>query len=160
MLLIGNGGREHALAWKLAQSPQCAKLVCVPGNPGIAAEPNVHVEPSLKPRNHTAMVEYCTSHQIGLVLVGPEAPLVDGLVDSLHAASVPTFGPTRAAAQLEGSKAFMKVRCLRPRDSANCLSAWPLLKARSEASTAARARIRVSMSHNIPWRARASWRAT
>jgi phosphoribosylamine---glycine ligase len=111
VLIVGGGGREHALAWKLGQSPQCNSLYCAPGNPGIAEEPNVSVIDSLDVTNHEKVASFCTSNGVGLVMVGPEAPLVDGLVDSLAEAGVPTFGPTKAAARLEGSKVFMKELC-------------------------------------------------
>ena len=108
ILLIGSGGREHALAWKLAQSPHCAKLFAAPGNPGIGE----HAElVALDVTDHTAVVQFCTAQDIGLIVIGPEAPLVDGLADSLRAAGYPTFGPSRAAAQLEGSKSFTKQIC-------------------------------------------------
>ena len=110
ILLIGGGGREHALAWKLAQSPLCSKLFAAPGNPGIGD----HAElVSLDVSDHGAVTEFCAAQQIGLVVVGPEAPLVDGLADSLRAAGYPTFGPSKAAAQLEGSKGFTKDLCQR-----------------------------------------------
>lgn len=111
VLLVGGGGREHALAWKLGQSPACENLYCAPGNPGIAAEPKVSTVPSLDINDHKEVASFCQSNGVDLVLVGPEAPLVDGLVDSLDEAGVPTFGPTKAAARLEGSKAFMKDLC-------------------------------------------------
>ncbi len=107
---MGSGGREHALAWKLAQSPQCTKLFAAPGNPGIAS----HAElVALDSADHAAVIAFCTAQSIGLVVVGPEAPLVDGLTDSLRAAGIPVFGPSKAAAQLEGSKAFTKELCAR-----------------------------------------------
>ncbi len=110
ILLLGSGGREHALAWKLAQSPLCKKLFAAPGNPGIAA----HAEcVSLDAADHAAVVLFCNAEQIGLVVVGPEAPLVDGLADSLRSAGIAVFGPGKAAAQLEGSKSFTKEMCLR-----------------------------------------------
>jgi phosphoribosylamine--glycine ligase len=110
ILLIGSGGREHALAWKLAQSRLCTKLFASPGNPGIAE----HAElVALDLGNHAQVAEFCAAQGIGLVVVGPEAPLVDGLGDSLRAAGVPVFGPSQAAAQLEGSKAFTKELCAR-----------------------------------------------
>ena len=110
ILLLGSGGREHALAWKLAQSPRCSKLFAAPGNPGIAE----HAElVALDARDHAAVLSFCEDRRIGLVVIGPEAPLVDGLADSLRAAGVPTFGPSKAAAQLEGSKAFTKELCAR-----------------------------------------------
>ena len=110
ILLLGSGGREHALAWKLAQSPRCTRLFAAPGNPGIAE----HAElVSLDLRDHGAVTAFCDEQQIGLVVIGPEAPLVDGLADTLRAAGVPVFGPSKAAAQLEGSKAFTKELCAR-----------------------------------------------
>jgi len=110
ILLLGSGGREHALAWKLAQSPCCAKLYAAPGNPGIADEAEL-VE--LDVTDHAAVASFCAGAAIGLVVIGPEAPLVDGLADSLRAAGVPVFGPSKQAAQLEGSKGFTKDLCLR-----------------------------------------------
>ncbi|MCK0099002.1 phosphoribosylamine--glycine ligase [Qipengyuania sp. S6317L1] len=110
ILLIGSGGREHALAWKLAQSPSLATLYAAPGNPGIAKEAQVV---TLDASDHGAVVEFCKSHAIGLVVIGPEAPLVDGLADSLAAAGIPAFGPSAKAAQLEGSKGFTKDLCAR-----------------------------------------------
>ena len=110
ILLIGSGGREHALAWKLAQSRLCTKLFASPGNPGIAE----HAElVALDLESHGKVVEFCGSKAIGLVVIGPEAPLVDGLGDSLRGAGIPVFGPSKAAAQLEGSKAFTKELCAR-----------------------------------------------
>jgi phosphoribosylamine--glycine ligase len=110
VLLIGSGGREHALAWKLAQSPALGKLYAAPGNPGIAR----HAElVALNIGDHAAVVEFCRSRAIGLVVVGPEAPLVAGIADDLRAAGVPVFGPGKAAAQLEGSKGFTKDLCTR-----------------------------------------------
>jgi len=108
ILLIGSGGREHALAWKLAQSPLCDTLFAAPGNPGIAEEAEL-VE--LNVTDHTAVISFCAGHDIGLVVVGPEAPLVDGLGDSLREAGIPVFGPNQKAAQLEGSKGFTKDMC-------------------------------------------------
>ncbi|MFM7377253.1 MAG: phosphoribosylamine--glycine ligase [Erythrobacter sp.] len=110
ILLLGSGGREHALSWKLAQSPSLAKLYAAPGNPGIAEEAECV---ALDVTDHGAVIAFCADKQIGLVVVGPEAPLVDGLSDSLRAAGVPVFGPSQAAAQLEGSKGFTKDLCQR-----------------------------------------------
>ena len=110
ILLLGSGGREHALAWKLAQSPSLTKLYAAPGNPGIAEEAEVV---ALEATDHAAVIAFCESHAIGLVVIGPEAPLVDGLSDSLRAAGVPVFGPSQAGAQLEGSKGFTKDLCAR-----------------------------------------------
>jgi len=107
-LLIGSGGREHALAWKLAQSPSCDTLFAAPGNPGIAEEAELV---ALNTADHTAVIAFCAGHDIGLVVVGPEAPLVDGLGDSLRDAGIPVFGPNQKAAQLEGSKGFTKDMC-------------------------------------------------
>ena len=110
ILLLGSGGREHALAWKLAQSPSLTKLYAAPGNPGIAEEAECV---ALDVTNHAAVIGFCAERAIGLVVIGPEAPLVDGLSDSLRAAGVPVFGPSQAAAQLEGSKGFTKDLCAR-----------------------------------------------
>lgn len=110
ILLLGSGGREHALAWKLRQSPLCKTLYAAPGNPGIAEEAECV---ALDVTDHGAVIAFCESHDIRLVVVGPEAPLVDGLSDSLRAAGVPVFGPSQAAAQLEGSKGFTKDLCAR-----------------------------------------------
>ncbi|WP_342153724.1 phosphoribosylamine--glycine ligase [Methylorubrum sp. SB2] len=109
ILLVGSGGREHALAWAIAKSPLCQRLFVAPGNPGTAR----HGEnrPDLAVADHDVVVRFCQSENIGLVVVGPEAPLVAGLVDDLTAAGIPAFGPTRAAAQLEGSKGFTKDLC-------------------------------------------------
>ncbi|KQU47441.1 phosphoribosylamine--glycine ligase [Sphingomonas sp. Leaf339] len=110
ILLIGGGGREHALAWKLAQSPLLGTLFAAPGNPGIAAHATLV---PLDAMDHAAIVAFCAEKTIGLVVIGPEAPLVDGLADSLRTAGVPVFGPSKAAAQLEGSKGFTKDLCAR-----------------------------------------------
>ena len=109
VLLLGSGGREHALAWKLAQSNGLDTLYAAPGNPGIAAHATCV---ALDATDHAAVV-FVQEHGVGLVVVGPEAPLVDGLADSLRAAGVPVFGPSKAAAQLEGSKGFTKDLCRR-----------------------------------------------
>mgnify|MGYP002776392039 CR=1 FL=1 len=108
ILLIGSGGREHALSWKLAQSPLLGKLYAAPGNPGVADHAQIV---ALELTDHAAVVTFCETHHIGLIVVGPEAPLVDGLSDSLRAEGVAVFGPSQAAAQLEGSKAFTKRIC-------------------------------------------------
>ena len=108
--MLGSGGREHALAWKLAQSPACDKLWASPGNPGTeeCAE-NIALDSS----DHGAVTAFCADHAIGLVVIGPEVPLVEGLADSLRADGIRVFGPSKAAAQLEGSKAFTKELCQR-----------------------------------------------
>jgi phosphoribosylamine--glycine ligase len=108
VLLIGSGGREHALAWALAASPLLDKLYAAPGNPGIAAHADCV---ALSVADHAAVAGFCREHRIGLVVVGPEAPLVAGLADDLAAAGIEVFGPSRAAAQLEGSKGFTKDLC-------------------------------------------------
>jgi phosphoribosylamine--glycine ligase len=110
ILLLGSGGREHALAWQLAQSPNLTQLYATPGNPGIAEEAELV---ALDATDHTAVIAFCQAHAIDLVVIGPEAPLVDGLSDALRAAGVPVFGPSQAAAQLEGSKGFTKDLCAR-----------------------------------------------
>ena len=110
ILLLGSGGREHALAWKLAQSPSTTKLYAAPGNPGIAEEAELV---ALEATDHAAVIAFCAEREIGLVVIGPEAPLVDGLSDALRAAGLPVFGPSKAAAQLEGSKGFTKDLCAR-----------------------------------------------
>lgn len=108
VLLLGGGGREHALAWKLSQSPMLETLFCAPGNPGIA---QVATCIDLEIASHRAVVEFCRAQAIGLVVVGPEAPLVAGIADDLARAGIRVFGPSKAAAQLEGSKAFTKALC-------------------------------------------------
>lgn len=110
VLLIGSGGREHALAWKLAQSPRLDKLYAAPGNPGIAEAAELA---ALDPADHRAVIDFCRRHSIGLVVIGPEAPLVDGLADNLRTTGIPVFGPNRIPAQLEGSKGFTKDLCAR-----------------------------------------------
>jgi len=110
VLLIGSGGREHALAWKLAQSPGLGTLYAAPGNPGIARHARLV---ALDPADEGAVVAFCRDHTIGLVVIGPEAPLVAGLADALAAAGIAAFGPTAAAARLEGSKGFTKDLCAR-----------------------------------------------
>ena len=108
ILLIGSGGREHALARSLSASALCQRLFIAPGNPGTAQHgTNV----SLDVTDHRAVIDFCRVMAIGFVVVGPEAPLVAGLVDDLTAAGIKAFGPSRAAAQLEGSKAFTKDLC-------------------------------------------------
>lgn len=110
VLLIGSGGREHALAWKIAQSPKLTKLYAAPGNPGIAEEATLV---ALDTDNHASIVDFCLKEAIDFVVVGPEGPLVAGLADVLRAAGIAVFGPSAAAAQLEGSKGFTKDLCAR-----------------------------------------------
>lgn len=110
VLLIGSGGREHALAWKLAASPLLSRLYAAPGNPGIAR----HAElVALDAADDAAVVAFCRDKAVDLVVVGPEAPLVAGLGDALRASGIRVFGPSMAAAQLEGSKGFTKDLCAR-----------------------------------------------
>jgi phosphoribosylamine--glycine ligase len=108
ILVIGSGGREHALSWKIAQSPLLKSLYCAPGNGGIA---DVATCVDLDASDHISVISFCSDHEIDLVVVGPEAPLVAGLVDDLKAANILAFGPTAGGAQLEGSKGFTKDVC-------------------------------------------------
>src|ERR1700704_5024408 len=101
ILLLGSGGREHALAWKIAASPLVTKLWCAPGNAGIAREAECV---ALDIADHVAVIDFCKRNAVDLVVVGPETPLVAGMVDDLADAGVKAFGPGRLAAQLEGSK--------------------------------------------------------
>jgi phosphoribosylamine--glycine ligase len=110
VLLIGAGGREHALAWAIAKSKLLTKLYCAPGNAGMA---EVGECVALAVADHGAVIAFCREHDISLVVVGPEAPLVAGLVDDLEAAGIAAFGPSAAAARLEGSKRFTKELCER-----------------------------------------------
>src|SRR5262249_8483856 len=108
ILLLGAGGREHALAWKIAASPLVDRLWCAPGNAGIAREGEIV---SLDIADHAAVIAFCKVHAVDFVVVGPEAPLVAGIVDDLEGAGFRSFGPSKAAARLEGSKAFTKDLC-------------------------------------------------
>ncbi|TCV76276.1 MULTISPECIES: phosphoribosylamine--glycine ligase [Neorhizobium] len=110
VLLIGSGGREHALAWKLAQSSKLTQLYAAPGNPGIAEHATIV---AVDIDDHQAVTAFCHEKKIDLVVVGPEAPLVAGLADALRAENIMVFGPSAAAAQLEGSKGFTKDLCAR-----------------------------------------------
>ncbi|MNR72834.1 Phosphoribosylamine--glycine ligase [compost metagenome] len=110
VLLIGSGGREHALAWKLAQSPKLTALYAAPGNPGIAEHAQIA---SLDVDDHGAVAEFCLNNGIDFVVVGPEGPLVAGIADVLRSKNIVVFGPSAAAAQLEGSKGFTKDICAR-----------------------------------------------
>jgi phosphoribosylamine---glycine ligase len=107
ILIIGNGGREHALAWKVAQSPKVEKVFVAPGNAGTALEAKVE-NVAIDPLNNNQLVQFAQKHNVYLTIVGPEAPLVNGVVDAFRAAKLKCFGPTQNAAQLEGSKAFTK----------------------------------------------------
>lgn len=108
ILILGSGGREHALAWAVAQNPKCDQLFCAPGNAGIA---QIAECVAINPEDNDAVVEFCAEESIGFVIVGPEAPLANGVVNRLRDAGILTFGPTQAAAQLEASKAFTKEIC-------------------------------------------------
>jgi phosphoribosylamine--glycine ligase len=108
ILLLGSGGREHALAWKITASPLTDQLYCALGNAGIAQEAELV---GLDIADHAAVTAFCKEKKIDFVVVGPEAPLVAGIVDDLEAAGFKTFGPTKIAAQLEGSKGFTKDLC-------------------------------------------------
>jgi phosphoribosylamine--glycine ligase len=110
VLVIGSGGREHVLCWSLASSPEIEQLYCAPGNAGIAAEAECV---ALDVMDFDRILAFCAERAIGFVVIGPEAPLVGGLADRLEAAGIAAFGPSAAAAKLEGSKGFMKDLCAR-----------------------------------------------
>src|SRR6204780_5852881 len=105
ILLLGSGGREHALAWKIAASPLVTRLWCAPGNAGIAREAECV---ALDIADHAAVIDFCKANAVDLVVVGPETPLAAGIVDDLATAGIKAFGPGRLAAQLEGSKGLTK----------------------------------------------------
>lgn len=107
ILIIGNGGREHALAWKVRQSPLADKVFVAPGNAGTALEEGIE-NVAISGTDLTALVQFAQQNQIGLTIVGPEAPLVAGIVDAFRTNGLKIFGPTQTAAQLEGSKSFAK----------------------------------------------------
>ena len=107
ILLIGGGGREHALAWKLAQSPKVEQILCAPGNAGTATEPKAR-NVAIGVSDFAALVDLARNERVALTVVGPEVPLVGGIVDTFEAAGLKCFGPRAAGAQLEGSKAFTK----------------------------------------------------
>jgi phosphoribosylamine--glycine ligase len=108
ILLLGSGGREHALAWKIAASPLVTKLWCAPGNAGIAREAECV---ALDITDHAAVIDFCKANAVDFVVVGPDAPIAAGIVDDLGAAGFKAFGPTRAAGRLESSKQFTKALC-------------------------------------------------
>jgi phosphoribosylamine--glycine ligase len=108
ILLLGSGGREHALAWKIAASPLLTKLWCAPGNAGIAREAECV---ALDITDHAAVIGFCKANKVDFVVVGPDAPIAAGIVDDLNAAGFKAFGPTKAAGQLESSKSFTKALC-------------------------------------------------
>src|SRR3954467_14063109 len=105
LLVIGGGGREHALAWKLARSPRISKVYVAPGNAGTAREDGVE---NIALTEHADLIAFARKEQIALTVVGPEAPLAAGIVDAFQSAGLKIFGPTRQAAQLESSKDFAK----------------------------------------------------
>ena len=107
IMIIGSGGREHALAWKAAQSPRAEKIYVVPGNPGTAREAKVE-NVALDISDFTALSQFAQANNVALTIIGPEGPLVDGIVDHFTSQGLRCFGPTKGAAQLEGSKAFTK----------------------------------------------------
>ncbi|MGD0846367.1 phosphoribosylamine--glycine ligase [Bradyrhizobium sp.] len=108
ILLLGSGGREHALAWKIAASPLVTKLWCAPGNAGIAREAECV---ALDVADHAAVIDFCRGNAVDFVVVGPDAPIAAGIVDDLNAAGFKAFGPTKAAGRLESSKIFTKELC-------------------------------------------------
>jgi phosphoribosylamine--glycine ligase len=108
ILLLGSGGREHALAWKIAASPLLTKLWCAPGNAGIAREAECV---ALDITDHAAVIAFCKANVVDFVVVGPDAPIAAGIVDDFDAAGIKAFGPTKAAGQLESSKSFTKALC-------------------------------------------------
>ena len=108
ILIIGNGGREHAIAWAVRQSPNCTNLYCANGNAGIE---QIAECVAINPASHAEIIQFCTDKQIDFVIIGPEAPLVAGLADALSNAGITVFGPSAQAAMLEGSKAFTKQIC-------------------------------------------------
>ena len=108
ILLIGSGGREHALAWKMASSPLLTKLWCAPGNAGIAQQAECI---ALDVADHAAVIAFCKQNKVDLVVVGPEVPLAAGIVDDLASGGIKAFGPSKAASQLESSKGFTKDLC-------------------------------------------------
>ena len=108
ILLLGSGGREHALAWKIAASPLVTKLWCAPGNAGIAREAECV---ALDVADHAAVIDFCRTNTVDFVVVGPETPLAAGIVDDLASAGIKAFGPSKQASQLEGSKGFTKALC-------------------------------------------------
>src|ERR1700756_2518132 len=110
VLVVGSGGREHALAWAIAASPLVDTLYCAPGNAGIAEEAACV---AIRATDIAGLVGFCRRERIDFVVVGPEAPLILGLVDALEAEGIPAFGPSAEAAALEGSKAYAKDLCLR-----------------------------------------------
>ena len=112
ILVVGGGGREHCLAWKLAASPKVERVFVAPGNAGTAQEQKI-TSVDLPVDNFAALADLCRDKDIQLTVVGPEQPLAQGIVDYFTERGLPCFGPTKAAAQLESSKIFCKEFCLR-----------------------------------------------
>src|SRR3981189_523321 len=108
ILLLGSGGRDHPLAWKIAASPLVTKLWCAPGNAGIAREAECV---ALDIADHAAVIDFCQQNAVDLVVVGPDTQVAAGIVDDLTAAGIKAFGPSKLAARLEGSKGFTKALC-------------------------------------------------
>lgn len=134
VLVIGSGGREHALVWKIAQSPLVSKVFCAPGNAGIA---EIAECVPIKPDDLNALVEFASDSKIDLTVVGPEAPLIAGIVDQFEAAGLPVFGPSSDPARIEGSKVFSKTlmqnagiptaafwNCSTPNDARECIRSF------------------------------------
>jgi phosphoribosylamine--glycine ligase len=134
ILLLGSGGREHALAWKMAASPLVDRLICAPGNAGMARDAECV---ALDIADHAAVIAFCRACRIDFVVVGPEPPLCAGIVDDLEAAGIKAFGPTRAAARLEGSKGFTKDLC---RANGIPTAAYERFRAAAEAKAYVRSR--------------------
>src|ERR1700719_604936 len=132
IFILGSGGREHALAWKMAASPLVERLFCAPGNAGIGRECELV---ALDPADHGAVIAFCRARRIDCVVVGPEPPLCAGIVDDLEAAGIKAFGPSKAAARLEGSKGFTKDLC---RDNGLPTAAYERFRNADEAKAYAR----------------------
>lgn len=111
VLVVGGGGREHALCYALQRSPTCDAVFCAPGNSGISSSGDATCVTDLDIFDSSAVISFCRKWGVGMVVVGPEAPLVSGLTNDLVKAGIPTFGPSSEAAELESSKKFMKNLC-------------------------------------------------
>jgi phosphoribosylamine---glycine ligase len=144
ILIVGSGGREHALAWKLAGEPGVNEVIVAPGSDGIAAEPRVRCAPGVDPLEPAEVVAIAHAESVELAVIGPEAPLAAGVADALIAAGIPTFGPTAAAARIEASKAFCHDIARRP------VSGWlGPLRSRPSAGGAAFARSWARDGHGV-----------
>ena len=113
VLLVGGGGREHAIGWKLSQSNHVGQIFVAPGNAGISLQPKTQNIPSLDCNNNESIIKYCLENKIDFVIIGPEVPLANGLADALRDMKIPCFGPSRRAARIEASKQFAKEFMLR-----------------------------------------------